>query len=363
MMALFVPLFLAVQTLHWIGLLLDEILFPGYRNVCVRQPVFIVGVPRSGTTLLHRVLARDSRRFTTFALWELLFAPSVTERKICRGLGRLDGCCGRPLRRATRAAQRLVLRRLDSIHRVSLGDPEEDYFTLLPVFACFLLVLAYPSSSTVWKLARFDRDVAPPERTRIMSFYRACLQRHLFVHGPEKTLLSKNPSFSSMVESLRETFPDCRIICTTRSPLSAVPSLLSAMRGSLLVFNGVRQWDDFQARLIRMLDDYYAHLATCLSKWPDHRHVFVDMGELCGDLRQAVGGIYERLEFSISPEFRELLEAAHQRACAYKSTHGYSLEQFGLDDRTIRKEFAHAFASFDFDAAAGNDRRSPETVA
>ena len=88
-MTLFWPLFLLVQAINGLGLLLDYLLFPDFRRVQVREPLFVVGVPRSGTTFLHRLLAMDER-FTTTALWELLFATSITQRYFWTGVARLD---------------------------------------------------------------------------------------------------------------------------------------------------------------------------------------------------------------------------------------------------------------------------------
>ncbi|MGB0184984.1 MAG: sulfotransferase, partial [Opitutales bacterium] len=62
---LLAPLLLAVQVFHWLGLFLDELLFPNYRKVKIEAPVFITGIPRSGTTFVHRTLAHDSMQFTT----------------------------------------------------------------------------------------------------------------------------------------------------------------------------------------------------------------------------------------------------------------------------------------------------------
>ena len=80
--ALALPPFACLQLLHWIGFALDEILFRGYRDIEIRQPTFVLGVPRSGTTFLHRLLAHDPQ-FTTFSTWECFFAPSISERYVC----------------------------------------------------------------------------------------------------------------------------------------------------------------------------------------------------------------------------------------------------------------------------------------
>ena len=49
-------LFIPAQILNRIFFLFDDLLFPGYRSQEVKQPVFIIGNPRSGTTFLHRLL-------------------------------------------------------------------------------------------------------------------------------------------------------------------------------------------------------------------------------------------------------------------------------------------------------------------
>ena len=79
------PLFLTLQAVHWICFVLDEVCFPSYRQMKLKEPVFVLGVPRSGTTFLHKTLQRDSR-YTTFSVWECLFAPSIFERKIILGV-------------------------------------------------------------------------------------------------------------------------------------------------------------------------------------------------------------------------------------------------------------------------------------
>ena len=99
----------------WIGFFLDDILFPGYRRQAVRQPVFIIGPPRSGTTFLQRLLAQDEGRFSSMKSWEIMFAPSVTQKKFFAALGRLDSLCGSPLYRLVRAVETLMFEKFANI--------------------------------------------------------------------------------------------------------------------------------------------------------------------------------------------------------------------------------------------------------
>ena len=86
-LVLSIPLFWCLQILHWFGMLLDTCFFPDWKMTKVNAPVFITGIPRSGTTFLQRTLAQDNR-FTSTPTWELLFAPSISEKVFWTTIGR-----------------------------------------------------------------------------------------------------------------------------------------------------------------------------------------------------------------------------------------------------------------------------------
>jgi hypothetical protein len=77
------------SSFHAICFLLDWILFPDLKKVEVREPIFMVGHARSGTTLTHRLMSKDSGRFSSFMLYELYF-PSLIQKKVIRALARFD---------------------------------------------------------------------------------------------------------------------------------------------------------------------------------------------------------------------------------------------------------------------------------
>jgi hypothetical protein len=347
------PLFLLVQGVHWLGFLLDEILFPGYRRVRIREPLFVVGLPRSGTTFLHRVLARDRDRFTTTRLWELLLAPSVTQRKVMLGLGALDRALGRPLGRLLAASAGWGFRWMEAIHEVALSDPEEDYFLLLPVFACFLLVVPYPYHPAVWELARFD---ALPEKKRraIMAFYRRALQRHLYVAGPEKQLLSKNPAFTPFLRSILETYPDARILCCVRNPEEAVPSVLSSLRPGAEFLGYEMSEPRIRDGFLEMLAHFSEHAMETLAQVPPNRYAFVPFPFLKTDVRRFVlKEVYGRFGWWAGDAFRAALEEDREKGAAYRSRHRYSLEEFGLDPEEIRARFRRLNRAFGFWSEVG----------
>ena len=84
--------FLLLLTTFWIvvaiGRALDHVFFPGFRRQEIRRPVFIIAPPRSGTTFLQKLLARNREVFAPVLMYQTIF-PSITIQKIILGVASL----------------------------------------------------------------------------------------------------------------------------------------------------------------------------------------------------------------------------------------------------------------------------------
>lgn len=332
------PLLFGLQLLHWLGFVIDDVLFRGWRRVRVDAPMFVLGPPRSGTTHLHHVLSSDERT-TTFRLWECLFGLSVTGRRLLMLLSRLDRSLGRPVGRMFGWLGRRLAGDLDDVHPIAMDAPEEDFLALMPTVQCFILVIAFPGADWLWRTARLDDCGDDAARRRLMRYYRVCVQKHLYVHGSGRRFLSKNASFSGMAESLLETFPDARILACTRDPKKTVPSQLSAIEPGLKAagFNGVPHW--LRDRFVDLLRFYYGHLAGLAERRPD-RVVTVDNDDLRDRLEVTVRSAFAQLGLDLTPQFEADLAEAGSASRRFSSAHRYSLAQYGLTAAEIDQRFS-----------------------
>lgn len=347
------PLFCLLQLAHWLGFLVDEIVFRGWRKVEVREPLFVLGPPRSGTTHLHRVLSHDQST-TTFRMWECLFGLSVTGRKLLLGLGRADRALGRPLGRAGGWFWRRFLAGMDDVHPFSLNAPEEDFLALMPAMQCFILAVAFPRAEWLWRTARLDEAIDAAARRRLMRFYRACVMKHLYVHGTGRRFLSKNASFSGMAESLLEAFPGARIVACTRDPKKTVPSQLSAIGPGLRASGFDRMPEALRDRFVELLKFYYLHLER-LSRARPGQVAVVDNSALHADLRRTVAGAFGQLGIGLDDAFSSTLERLDRESRAFTSAHAYTLEEFGLTAEEIELRFAEVYRIRRFDRAGRAD--------
>jgi len=170
----FYPIWGALALSAWAGFLLDEIFFPGYRRQPVEKPLFIVSPFRSGSTFVHRALARDPG-FTTMKMGHIYLMPSITQRRVFGLLARLDAIFGGLCERFLRRLDARTLRRL-KLHPFSLFDPEEDEHLLLYAWSTLLAGFVFPYLGEIPQYQYFDSAIPHAERQRIMAFYKACIQ-------------------------------------------------------------------------------------------------------------------------------------------------------------------------------------------
>ena len=223
------------------GFILDDILFPKWRQTKIQHsPLFIIGNARSGTTLFHRLLSLQSEKFTSMKLWEILFAVSVTWRIVISYIYLLDqSLFYGSLYNLIILFDKKVFSCI-SMHKFSLFETEEDEWLMIHTFRSQLILLFFPLGlqinpifSIIPKLPTFETMLTCKERHSIFSYYRECIQRHLYASTllvpstSPSIYLSKNPTFTTRLHSIVQVFPDCHIACMIRDPVDSVPSMIS----------------------------------------------------------------------------------------------------------------------------------------
>lgn len=304
------PPYAVLQLAHAGGFAADRLLFRAERQQPVAAPLFVLGIPRSGTTFLHRLLAEDSSRFTTMSAWEAVLAPSVSERRCWQAMGTIDATLGSPGRRLRDALIRLAAGDFDSVHPTGADDAEEDYLALLPLAGCFLAALAAPERPELWRLAALDR--APEgERELLLGGYRRILQKHCHASGHSRQLLSKNAAFASWTGALAESFPDARFILCIREPEDALASQLSAIAGASRSL-GIAPAMQAEA-FARIFAGGYRHLADSRARFPE-RMAVVGIHDLRAAPGATVSAALRHLGVTQSPVLRASLERADSDA-------------------------------------------------
>jgi omega-hydroxy-beta-dihydromenaquinone-9 sulfotransferase len=309
-----------------------------------------VGNPRSGTTFLHRLLAKDEDRFSTMKMWEILFAPSVSQRRLVQALVSLEDRLGRPVQRWLAAVEKRWHRK-NVMHKVSLRMPEEDEYLLLHIWSALTAGLSAGVLQEAIPYTYFDQMLPPRQRRRILHFYKACVQRHLYAHCEEnrRQYLAKNPALCPKVGTVLEHFPQARIIYLVRSPLEMVPSYTHMMEFTWRIIGIARDGSELHDYLLDMAEYWYTHPLEELEGQPPDRYCVVRYDDLVANPEKTITEIYQTFGLQMSPHFAQVLREEAEKARSFKPRHKYSAEQLGLDRQQIVERCAPIFERFGFD--------------
>ena len=318
----------------------------------VEAPLFITGLPRSGTTLFHRLLAVDPAHRAPLT-WETMWpvTPSAVGWRGRNSQNREVRRTG-PDRQIAAAKRRLACFRwlapgLLPIHEVGACLPQECVVLMAPTLASYEFPFAYTVPSYADWLGRQDLRAS-------YDFYRRTLQ---YLQGPDtqgpeprRRWVLKAPAHLFGLDALLSAFPDARIVQLHRHPLTVTPSwasLVVTLRGAFsrhaepraIAQEQAALWAAGAARAVAIRDRQGAagHI------------VDLTYDELLRDPLAAVRRIYRAFGLTLTAD----AQAAMRRYLAVdgarrKPAHRYSLEQFGLDRDEELQRFAPYCARFGF---------------
>ncbi len=351
--AVFFIVFPLLEAMVWIGLILDDLLFRGYRREMVAAPVFIIGNPRSGTTFLHRLISKDVERFTTMQMWEVLLAPSIVQRKVFGALSAVIRCFGKLLGEKLAGLEKGWYR-AHGMHEISFTQPEEDDYLMLHIGSALSAGLSAGLIREALPYTYFDSEVSQAERKRVMAFYKTCVQRHLHAQRLHRraepgTYLAKNPAACPKVKSIRETFPDARFIYLVRNPCEMVPSYISMITYSWQVVGIRHPQQELRNYITEMARHWYLYPIEQMNA-AGADHVIVHYRDLVRHPEKTVRRIYRQLQWPIGPAFEQVLSEESAKARNHTSRHRYDLAGSGLSRGDIDHQFKKVFELFGLEA-------------
>lgn len=302
----------------------DRARHPEIAAQTIAAPLIVVGLPRSGTTILHALLAQDPRARSPLT-WEI-DSPSP------------------PPRAASRASDPRIAANQAQLDRVPLAFKQMHMIgATLPQECNAIAALAFQSSNfgatydipayEEWYLAADDR--AP------YAVHRAMLQ-HLQAFAPGEHWVLKSPCHMFHMARLFETYPDARVVFPHRDPAATIGSLASligylreqtygAVDRRKIGPEMARYWGEALERTMAFRDD---------PAFAD-RFVDIDYTQLIADPLRAVAAVYRHFGIELTAEAEQAMRTFLDRQPQDKhGAHRYTLEDHGLSKAAIHDAFA-----------------------
>jgi hypothetical protein len=300
---------------------------PGIAREEIRRPLFITGLPRSGSTFLHGLLAQDPANRVPLH-WELRF-PSPPPEWSTRATDR----------RIARAARQLkwflrLTPEFRKIHPVGARLPEECIMILSHSFLSF-------EFSSNWFVPWYQDWLEQQDLRPAYRCHRRFLQQLQWRCGGDRWLLKAPPHLPGMA-ALCATYPDANLIITHRDPLEVVPSVASLHVVLRRTFARDVDPRAVGPEVSRMLADDIRRGFGARDGGCAPREQFLDVwyAQLMDDPLAVARRIYRHFDLPLSDDVVGRMR--HYVATHPKDRHGahvYTLAQFGLDDETERRRY------------------------
>jgi hypothetical protein len=343
-----------LELFTWTGLFLDELFFPNYKKQKLKSPIFVIGNYRSGTTFLHRLLATDYKQFTSMSGWEIIIAASITQRKLLKFFGIIDRFLGNPILRTFDFLWGKYVQGEVNFHKLGVSEPEEDESLFAHIWSGIIPWNLFPimEKDRPPSFATFDKWFSEKEKSRVMTFYKLCLQRHVYYHGGKKIYLSKSPSFSGNVEAILKTFPDAKFVYLIRSPLEVIPSSINLWSFKWHLTCDPEEEYPFKENLLKMIKYWYTHPWEVLKGLPTTQVQFVHYNKFVRDPFNTVTSLYTEFGLKTSKIYLKRLEREIRlQNRNYRPNQNYPLHKMGLSKLWIWVTFQDVFRKYQIESA------------
>jgi hypothetical protein len=292
----------------------------------IERPIIVLGLPRTGTTMLHRLLARDPglrhlpywEGAMPFPLGDPTQPPAVPDPRI---------------RRARQSLKFLywVAPLLITMHEIEAEAPDEEIWLMGTSFATTLFHSSYHMPGYgEW----FDRS----DQTSAYTHFRRLLQVLQWYRRADRWLL-KCPQHLWHIPALLRVFPDATLVQMHRDPVTVTGSF-----ASLAAYGRRMNTDHPDPRMIGR--DRAQRIETGLRRSIEDRpadfrgFVDVNLHELARDPIGVVQRIYAVAERELTPSVAEAMRSWLAANADHKhggyGKHVYRLEDFGLDPEERR---------------------------
>ncbi len=284
-----------------------------------RDPLFVVGHWRSGTTYLVNMLSRDSQFGWFDPVNTVIFPYSRLLGKVLAPAVRRGIARGRPM---------------DNV-QYDMDLPMEETFALLTQTDHDIIhMIAFPGKYEQYVSGAFVEDLPPEELRRWMGCYDYIIRKLTFVKGGRRLVL-KSPDNTCRIPQLLELYPDARFLNIHRDPYRAIRSTVHMfsvqMRENALSHPPENVDELMEDVVVGIFERMYRQLFALEGQFRPHRYADIAFTDFTRDPVATLERVYDTLEL---PGF----SAARPAFAAYaESQHNYQKNRLDLSPRLIGK--------------------------
>jgi hypothetical protein len=295
----------------------------------VRHPLFVVGLPRTGTTLLHNLLCQDSGG-RPLLLWEALQpAPDADVDSGKRDRRRLNA------QHFVTLVDRWGAPELKTVHPLNAHGPEECTYLLFNTFLTPAFFLYGPVRGYIEWLHGRGRELLMSCYEQFRTYLQILQWRSANTHW-----VLKSPAHSFGLDALLSVFPDARVVQTHRDMNKVVPSACSLFAITQGLYSDEVDPRRLGRDVLQLLGTDLLDRAGNAKRRNPTRVLDIHYRSLVADPVGTVHSIYDFFGTDWNYGMEERMRRWLARNPVHKhGVHRYDLEQFGLTHSDVDSAF------------------------
>ncbi|MGY4709619.1 sulfotransferase family protein [Mycolicibacterium sp. CBM1] len=300
--------------------------YPQHTDVPIERPIFVTGLPRTGTTALHRLLCGDPRH-QGLELWLAEFPQPRPPRETW--------------------PQNPVFAELDARFKKAHDENPDytglHYMTADEVEECWQLLrqsLHSVSYETLAHVPTYAQWLARQDWTKSYLRHRKNLQL-IGLNEPEKRWVLKNPSHLFALDAVFAAYPDALVIQCHRPAETIMASMCSLAQHTTTGWSNTFKGDVIGADSLETWSRGLERFNTERAKHDSAQFYDVDYFELIREPIRTVEKIYAAFGIEMTDDARAAIQATDEESKQGPRApkHTYSLADYGLTEEQVKERF------------------------
>ena len=305
--------------------------YPDILEQQIVEPLVIVGLPRTGTTMLHRTIAADHRMYAP--LWyEVRFpCPALDWDFTAAGDRRITEA------KAEVKAMVDANPELLAIHPMDAMGPDEDIMLLEQSFYSF-------NMQAFANIPGFDSWIEAQDHTPGYQYFRLLLQflqwQKKRSGQPGERWVLKAPHHLHYMDLVFKVFPDAKVVQSHRDPVETIPSLASLIAGVWVIYSDQADPVEVGRQWARKFARGMAHSMAVREQLGEARFLDLWFRDTVSQPLEEIRKIYDFMGMELTPEATaEMSRWQDFNRRELRPPHQYTLDQFGFSEEGLQQQF------------------------
>ena len=305
--------------------------FPEIAQIEIDDPLVIVGLPRTGTTMLQRTLAVDPR-FYSAAWWETRYPAPLNGDSPKDASKRIE------MAKAEVAQTIEAIPQILSIHPMNATLCDEEFMLMEHSFLSAMDAYADVPSYTAW----LDQQDQRPVYTQLKKMLQFLQWQKAQRGEPQgQRWLLKAPQHLHTLEILLSVFPKAQVILTHREPAQTIPSMASMAHTLWQIYSDQpdprsagKQWNSRMARGIH-------HTMQVRDQQDSSRFMDIHFSDTVAKPMEVLEKVYQFAGLPFTDKARaDAQQWLNSNGREKRAGHDYTLETFGLSEQQMQNDYA-----------------------